>query len=78
VATEKIKVGTRVATHLHNILSALLAILRISLPSMLIHSRREAIVPKFTAVSGKLLSRVQLNIYDVDFKHKLQMFMTSI
>jgi hypothetical protein len=53
------------------ILSALFAILRISLPSMLIHSRRESIVAKYTAVSGKLLSRVQLNIYDLDFKHKL-------
>jgi len=34
VATEKTNAGTRVATHLHNFLSALLAILRISLPSM--------------------------------------------
>jgi hypothetical protein len=71
VATEKINAGTRVAKHLRNFLSALLAILRISLPSMLIHSRRESILTKYTAVSGELLSRVRLNIYGVDLKHKL-------
>ena len=71
MATENINAGTRVASHLHNFLSALLAIPRISLLSMLIHSRRESIVAKYTAVSGKLLSRVQLNIYNVQFKHKL-------
>jgi len=60
-----------VTTHLHNFLSALLAIPRISLPAMLIHSIRESILAQYTAVSGKLLSRVQLNIYGVFFKPKL-------
>lgn len=71
VDTEKINSGTRVALHLHNVLSALLAVPHIWLLSMLIHSRRKSIVAKYTVVSGRLLSRVQLNIYDIDFKHKL-------
>jgi hypothetical protein len=71
VATENINAGTGVAMILHNFLSGLLAILRISLPSMLIYNRRESVVAKYTAVSCKLLSLVQLNIYDLDFLHKL-------